>query len=352
MVAAAKILSTTGSSLRLLPGEVSPAVGVSESLATLAVNAEKAALALVPPRSQWRQYVRFHLDKVVPPELQDQVASRSPLYNQTLAGNFRHSIEAATGDVPGNVSKNLETIRRAQQRERDFLLDTCEHWDRRFYKSGFMDRHYLTAIRQSPEVHSHMAYFRKLERQVQPVVNDLTAELKIPTVRVEMTPILKSLGANPKGSYLVKVNPDHFVAPNYNLASTIYHEVGHVEQSAVMVHKLADDLSIGAKASPAQIAELTQQWAARFGGKKPPPLHAKFVEEVIKLRSGRPLSPEQAARAEELFTAKKGIPYRSLDEIAQLKDDQLMEAIRIRSTMHEIESHAVANLVKNADFAG
>ncbi|HND08751.1 MAG TPA: hypothetical protein PLI59_13240, partial [Candidatus Obscuribacter sp.] len=146
--------------------------------------------------------------------------------------------------------------------------------------------------------------YRHLSEQVDKVVpvlqkqvNKLADEFGYPHPRLK----IKWTGGEDRGAFIpgtgdLELNVRELLRPTTRLPEVLFHESTHAEQSCLIVRGLADKLSIGAKASPEQMAVLKKKLAESTGTG----FEDDYLKEVLQLRAGRRLTEEQLERADEL----------------------------------------------------
>ncbi|HNH76823.1 MAG TPA: hypothetical protein PLF23_23750 [Candidatus Obscuribacter sp.] len=146
--------------------------------------------------------------------------------------------------------------------------------------------------------------YRHLSAQVDKVVpvlqkqvNKLADEFGYPHPRLK----IKWTGGEDRGAFIpgtgdLELNVRELLRPTARLPEVLFHESTHAEQSCLIVRGLADKLSIGAKASPEQMAVLKKKLAESTGTG----FEDDYLKEVLQLRAGRRLTEEQLERADEL----------------------------------------------------
>ena len=157
------------------------------------------------------------------------------------------------------------------------------------------------------------------EEAIKPHVERICKELGIPTVEVNFSHDLveRRRGQYRTGHGIVELRDNLGLQgdrPSPQLLATLMHEIGHAEQDALMIRRLGDELKIGPNATPEERTKLREEFVRRTEGKTAPTdaedLRAradrfddKWTERVLKEGGGKPLTAEQAARADGLFKA-------------------------------------------------
>ncbi|HEY9783822.1 MAG TPA: hypothetical protein V6D17_00380 [Candidatus Obscuribacterales bacterium] len=143
--------------------------------------------------------------------------------------------------------------------------------------------------------------------ELQKLMNDFTDKHGLPRTKIETT----KGKAGPEGaSYadgkieiaegdlMGKVDP-------HTLIERLYHEAVHNEQDALVVRSLADELKIGKTANADEAAAMKKLYEERTGRT----LSDEHLREVLRVRNGEELSPEQTLRAKEAAKAFKDYPF-------------------------------------------
>lgn len=147
------------------------------------------------------------------------------------------------------------------------------------------------------------------------------------------------------------MSDDH---PSPELLRTIFHELVHAEQDALIIRKLADDLHVGLELDSKQRAELKRLYAVETGKSvatgNPPALDDKlldtWLDAVIENRQGRVLSQARARRATLLLESNRQIAE---NRERQTHIDKLLP--RIRSRLQTLEMQDVPFVIAVPDKA-
>lgn len=196
-------------------------------------------------------------------------ASRTPLFDVDRAIRFG-------AEVQGSVRPYYGGLRQAYQPFRPWPLQGMEG------REGYRNL--------SEQV-------EKIVPVLQKQVNKLADEFGYPHPRLK----IKWTGGEDRGAFVpgtgdLELNVRELLRPTTRLPEVLFHESTHAEQSCLIVRGVADKLSIGAKASPEQMAVLKKELAEATGTG----FEDDYLKEVLHLRAGRRLTEEQLERADEL----------------------------------------------------
>lgn len=197
-------------------------------------------------------------------------ASRSPLFDVDRAIRFG-------AEVQGSVRPYYGGLRQAYQPLRPWTTESALEG-----REGY--RHLSEQVDKVLPV---------LQKQV----NKLADEFGYPHPRLK----IKWTGGEDRGAFIpgsgeLELNFRELMRPTTRLPEVLFHESTHAEQSCLIVRGVADKLSIGAKASPEQMAVLKKELAEATGTG----FEDDYLKKVLHLRAGRRLTEEQLERADEL----------------------------------------------------
>jgi hypothetical protein len=144
-------------------------------------------------------------------------------------------------------------------------------------------------------------------QEISAVVNEFLQAHDLPTVSIR--PELALPGGASADYAVGELGLDYDVIKSADLSDTttgiIFHELVHLEQDNLRIRNFADKMDIGRNPTPAQIDKLTErafplirdESVLRTGDVEKV---FGFVERVLALRDGKPLSRAEAQRAEKL----------------------------------------------------
>ncbi len=152
-------------------------------------------------------------------------------------------------------------------------------------------------------------------------------------------------GGAPSGSYVdgeLRINKAGILSNENSgkLIDTVYHEFVHNEQDALIIRGLSDELKIGKSAKPEEIAEVRALYKERTGGK----LSDEHLNEVLRVRDGKPLTAEETIRAGELAEAFKNSDLIQPEFFVQGDDYRVAKSKYDKLSQDPRESY---NLVKD-----
>src|SRR5207247_1560653 len=119
-------------------------------------------------------------------------------------------------------------------------------------------------------------------------------------VQVKQYEDLGSAGASYQdGQIRLKANDLYNQKDTAGLIERMYHEFAHNEQDSLIVRNLADELKVGGTATAEQKQQIAEVYKQRTGSD----LSTNHLDEVLRVRDGKPLTPEQQERAQLLTDA-------------------------------------------------
>ncbi len=142
-------------------------------------------------------------------------------------------------------------------------------------------------------------------KMVDTLVKRYCAELGLPAAKLEF--FEPGARADNRGEYYsgtgkILINDElarKGLSPDSEFMSTLFHELGHLEQDTLNVRRLADQLKIGNEATAEQLPKLMRLYKERYGREKLP--DENFIKDVLKERKGVQLTDAQGARADKLI---------------------------------------------------
>lgn len=194
---------------------------------------------------------------------------------------------------------------------------------------------------------------RAREAGLRPLIEKYCRDLKIPVPEFEL---VSELGRDYRGIYKpgrgkVEVLEKSVMSgerPSAEFLNTLFHELTHVEQDALMIKRIADKLKLGTNPTAAERAELKRQYLLETAGKTAPTekaeveksakqwLSDEWLNKVIEQRNGQPLSEPQSQRAERLLEGKR---EKAENDLA--KSEMETTARRMRQRHARLSSDAV-----------
>jgi hypothetical protein len=178
--------------------------------------------------------------------------------------------------------------------------------------TGDMFANYLSYYANDPDAISRLDSYMDAQQnkqliadkiddiQVKLLNENLNAFLKqqgLPAVRIELSDDLGGAQATyVGGAGLIKLDSRQLNRPASWLINHVTHEATHFEQDNLLIRRAADQLDIGASATPEQM----QAVALKLISKQP---DMDFIAAALEARAGKPLSPDEQARADSLHEA-------------------------------------------------
>jgi hypothetical protein len=122
---------------------------------------------------------------------------------------------------------------------------------------------------------------------------DLASARNLPSPQVIVDDLIPAGGMYYPGRARIGVTGQEAAQPGLSalLVDKLLHEFTHFERDVLSIRRLADDLDIGRKASFAQRQRLSEAYGAAFDQQ----LDERFLDAVLKVRRGRPLTPDELA---------------------------------------------------------
>lgn len=226
------------------------------------------------------------LEAALPAEYRLGMAMRSPLHDIDRAMRFGNGVQNEVRPFYGELKQAYQPVRQD--------------------------------IKTLGELDTYSSNFWQLKGQVEKTLpglqkrlNSLADEVGYP--RPEL--VVNWAPGSGRGSFLpsanrLEVNFRELLRPTTKLPEALYHESTHAEQTNLVVKRIADQLNIGASATPAQLAKLRNVLVERTKSE----FKDDYLAQVIRLRGGRSLSKVEAERADELALSfaqdsRKGLGY-------------------------------------------
>jgi YD repeat-containing protein len=239
------------------------------------------------------------------PTFQTWTENYKPLFKemkeaQDTVLEYRSQITEMINQLPEADYRDLEN-------NKALLLDYFQDDHRKLNAiNSFFD-----ARQKNFELHDRLD--RALEprrKQLEDLANGIVANFRtadgslsgIPPVKVELvSPQYMGSAVATYGDGVLRINQAELLNNKSvaDLLGTVYHELTHNEQQTTILRALADELKIGAKATPDQMTALRALYRERTGGG----VSDRYAGQVLDLRNGAALPENAATRARDLIDA-------------------------------------------------
>lgn len=137
-------------------------------------------------------------------------------------------------------------------------------------------------------------------QSLQGVVDKWTASRGLPKIAVEWyAPNGKNYGSAPWAQPTVRLEATVLAkSPITRTGETLIHELTHIDQHVLLMRRIADRMGVGATATARETNGMLREFRRSYAPEIP---DTSYLNEVIRLRKGQPLSPAQTARADRLM---------------------------------------------------
>lgn len=213
------------------------------------------------------------LDKLVPPPKRIDMVSSSPMYDPEQAALFARNLRTEALPLYSETRHAYQPLAADYNQFRSLNTYDYNYWN---FK-GVIERWQSLVDRHAAK---------------------LTERIGIPKPKVEVGWAEGfSRGEFDPRTNAMKLDYREFLRPT-KLPESIYHEITHAEQTNLVIRHLCDRLGIGQTASQAELLQLGAMARQEFQVTKG--FQNDYLEQVIAIRKGQTLTPDQTKRANEL----------------------------------------------------